>query len=428
MIGLVAIYGPGRPLTGELQALWPESSHAYWASRGNCFQAPDAMRFALRQHRQVIAFGSLPTVVGLLTGGLVHLPRGADLLCVDPERRWVIPLTHGDGAEELAREVAAALGVTPVLTSPLPRAEPHVPAAPAPSPTVRAGAPEDAPILRITDQEDPGDGDLLVRPRTLVVGIGAGSGTGPDEAMRLLLDTLEEAGLARAAVARLATVTGKADHPAVRWAAHCLGDVPVDEHPAAELARLPVPTPSEAVGAAVGTASVAEAAALASAPGGQLVVTKRKSATATVAIARAAVRGRLALIDLGPQAHDRPGVHDRVTPGALGELRRASAVVGTPEAVEAVAGLLRPGTRQVAVPEPGTVRNARGVVLDWAGVATDGTGQVVDRTGAAVTLAAHGHAVVLVALGDGTGLAVPPGPYDVVRAPGLPVEQSGASA
>ncbi|MFD5465460.1 cobalamin biosynthesis protein [Kitasatospora sp. NPDC127059] len=448
MIGLVALYGPGRPLAGELHDLWPEATHVYRASHGNCFQGPEAMQCALTEHRQVIAVGALGSVVGLLSDDRVAVPRGAEVLCLDPGRRWVIPLTHADSAEELAREVAAALGVTPVFTGPPPGPEapldllvPHAtrlyrPGArevdravadgrpvrlvgevpyplPALPPTIRPDAPEDAPALRITDREDPGGSDLLVIPRTLVVGIGAGSGTEPDDAMRLLTDVLKETGYLRSAIARIATVAGKADHPAVRWAARCL-HVPVEEHPAEELARRTVPNPSGAVGAAVGTASVAEAAALASADGGELVVAKRKSATATVAIARAAVRGRLALVGLGP------GAHDLLVPRALAELRRASVVVGRPEAVEAVAALLRPGTRRVAVPAPGTVRNTRGEVLEWAGVATDHAGQVVDHTGAAVTLAAHGHAVALVALGDGSGLTVPPGPYDVLRVPGLP--------
>ncbi|MFJ8473055.1 cobalamin biosynthesis protein [Kitasatospora sp. NPDC094011] len=447
MIGLVAIYGPGRPLADELQARWPESSHVYRASRGNCFQAPEAMQCALDRHRQVIAVGSLATVVGLLTGGLVARPRDTEVLCLDPGRRWIIPLAHTDSAEELAHEVAAALGVTPVLTGPLPAPEdplavltPHavryqrggaaagqaaaegrpvrlvaeVPyPLPALPPNVRPDAPEDAPVLRITDREDPDGSDLLVVPRTLVVGIGAGSAAEPADAMRLLTEVLKETGHLRPAIARVATVAGKGDHPAVRWAARCL-NVPVDEHPAEELARLTVPNPSEAVGTAVGTASVAEAAALASAGGGELVVPKRKSATATVAIARAAVRGRLALVGLGP------GDHDLLVPRALTELRRASVVVGRPAAVEAVAGLLRPGTRQVAVPEPGSIRNTRGEVLDRAGVTTDGAGEAVDHLGAAVTLAAHGHAVALVALGDGAGLTVPPGAYELHRVPGLP--------
>ncbi|WP_308271080.1 cobalamin biosynthesis protein [Kitasatospora sp. SUK 42] len=403
VIGLVAVYEPGRPLTDELHALWPDSSHAYRASRGNCFQAPEAMNLAFTLHRQVIVVGPLATVVHLLADLHRDLRRDTDVLCVDPLRRWVIPLTHGDSAEELAREVEAALGVTPVFTGSSPQPE-------APS------APEEAPVLRITDQEDPGDGDQLVRPRTLVVGIGAGSGTEPAEAMRLLTDTLREAGLARPAVARLATVAGKADHPAVRWVAHCLGGVPVDEHPARELAAVPVPNPSSAVGAAVGTASVAEAAALASAPGGRLVVAKRKSATATVAIARAAVRGRLAVIGLPPGAQDHP------EPEPLAELRRASAVVGTPEAVEAVAGLLRPTTRLVPVdPDAASAPNGAGTV-------SDGAGAVLDRTGAAAHLAAHGHAVALVTFGEGDGPTVPPGPYEVHRVPGPQASTQGDPA
>ncbi|MFI8455766.1 cobalamin biosynthesis protein [Kitasatospora sp. NPDC085464] len=430
MIGLVAIDGPGRPLADELHALWPEGSHVHRASRGNCSQPPDVLHFALHRYRAVVAVAPLPTVVSLLTGGLVDLPRGTVLLCVDPQRRWVIPMAGGDAAEELSVEVAAALGVTPVPTGHAPWAGvPEAPVAPvgpvAPVEQVAPEAPEDAPILRVTDREDPGDGDLLVLPRTLVVGVGAAGAAERTELVRLLDATLKEAGLARAAVARLATVAGKADHPAVRWAAFCLGGIPVDGHPAEELAGVPVPNPSAAVGAAVGTASVAEAAALASAPGGRLVVAKRKSTMATVAIARAtAVRGRLVQVDLGTGRPDLPGAG---TPGAgapgagptgtdaaqlyvPAELRDASAVVGTPEAldalaaIEAAAGPLRPTTRRIAVDVA-------------AGTTADGSGAPLDPAGAAAHLAAHGHTVALVTLGDGAGLAVPPGPYELRHVP-----------
>ncbi|MFI9363912.1 cobalamin biosynthesis protein [Kitasatospora sp. NPDC053057] len=408
MIGLVAIDGAVRPLATELHAAWPESSRVHVASIGNCFQAPDAMSFALGRYRRVVAFAPLPTVVSLLRHWHIEAPRGTSLLCVDPQRRWVIPLAGGEAAEELAREVQLVLGVTPVLTDyPSPPGDPAI----TPSPPFVPGTPADAPVLRVVDWEEPGESDVLVYPRTLVVGIGAGSGTEPAELMRLLTDTLAEEGLDRSSVARLATVTGKADHPAVRWAASRLTGVPVDEHPVARLADVPVPNPSDLVGTAVGTASVAEAAALASAPGGRLVVTKRKSATATVAIARAAVPGRLVVIDLGPDGPDRLG------PQALTELRGASAVVGRPNTVEALADLLRPGTRQVAVAAPGTVRSASGRVVPWAYAAQDGTGTAVDHIGAATELAAHGHTVALVTHGDDAEPAVPPGRYDVHHVP-----------
>ncbi|MER7705553.1 cobalamin biosynthesis protein [Kitasatospora sp. NPDC097605] len=115
----------------------------------------------------------------------------------------------------------------------------------------------------------------------------------------LIRRTLASAGLPAGAVGALATLAGKGGHPAVRAAAAALG-VPVAEYPAGVLAAVPVPNPSDAVGAAVGTAGVAEAAALAGAGGGhaELVVPKRKSAAATVAVARAPRR---------PYARPTPG-------------------------------------------------------------------------------------------------------------------------
>ncbi|MFJ6622370.1 cobalamin biosynthesis protein [Kitasatospora sp. NPDC091335] len=292
---------------------------------------------------------------------------------------------------------------------------------------VPADGPEDAPVLRIAapddrhdghrrddrhdrdseyERDDPG-GSLPVLPRTLVAGIGASSRAERTEVLRLLTDTLAEACLARSAVARLATVAGKADHPAVRWAAEHLTGVPVDEYPAAALAGVPVPNPSAVVGAAVGTASVAEAAALASAPGGRLVVAKRRSAGATVAIARATVPGRIALLDLGPKPGPVLGPGSGSGSGSCvsgprvrAELRSASAVVGTPAAVAAVAGVLRPDTWRIAVP-------------DGPRAPLDASGRALDRTGTAVALASHGHTVALVTLGDGARLTVPPGPYEV---------------
>ncbi|MDH6706148.1 cobalt-precorrin 5A hydrolase/precorrin-3B C17-methyltransferase [Kitasatospora sp. MAA19] len=440
MIGLVALNGAGRLLAGEIHTAWPDTTHVYKASVSSCFGPTEALNHALDRHDLVVCLASVATTVRLFSDASHQGSRRPGLVSLDLGLRYAVPLTdRGTGAEELAEELAALLGVRAVLTGGPPPAEapgralaptlapaltptlaghldglastatrgPRGAAAsqavaegrpvrlendlayplPALPPSVRPDAPADAPVLRVTDRSYPGEDVLLVHPRTLVVGVGAGGGAEQSELMRLLMDTLEEGGLARSSVARLATVAGKADHPAVRWAAFCLGGVPVDEHPAAALAAVPVPTPSELVGAAVGTPSVAEAAALASAPGGELVATKRKSAAATVAIARTAPRGRLAVVGLGP------GEQDLLVPRALAELRRASAVVGTPGAVEAVAGLLRPGTRRIV---------------------TD------DCTEAALTLAAHGHAVALVALGDGAAPTVPPGPYDVHRVPGLP--------
>lgn len=109
----------------------------------------------------------------------------------------------------------------------------------------------------------------------LVVGVGAGSGVTVDEVLGLVLSVLREAGLSPRSVVELATVDAKADEPGIVGAAARLG-VPVRAYRADELAAVVVPNPSGVSLAAVGTPSVAEAAALVGAD--ELLVPKRKSA------------------------------------------------------------------------------------------------------------------------------------------------------
>jgi cobalamin biosynthesis protein CbiG len=129
--------------------------------------------------------------------------------------------------------------------------------------------------------------------RRIVVGVGASRGAPADEVYALIERVLAEASLPPSCVAALATVDAKADEPGIVEAARRLGGVPVVTYDAETLAAITVPTPSNAPLTAVGTPSVAEAAALASAPGGELLVRKRKSAPpadqapmATAALAR----------------------------------------------------------------------------------------------------------------------------------------------
>ncbi|KND44876.1 cobalamin biosynthesis protein CbiG [Streptomyces stelliscabiei] len=131
---------------------------------------------------------------------------------------------------------------------------------------------------------------------SVVVGVGASRGVPVAEVVGLIEGALREAGLPSGAVAALATVDTKADEPGVVQAAVRLG-VPLVTYSARELAAVPVPHPSDVPLSAVGTPSVAEAAALVG--GGELLVPKRKSAPAngrpagvTCAVASAgAVRG-----------------------------------------------------------------------------------------------------------------------------------------
>jgi cobalt-precorrin 5A hydrolase/precorrin-3B C17-methyltransferase len=226
---------------------------------------------------------------------------------------------------------------------------------------------------------------VTYRPPSLVVGVGASTGVTAGEAGRLIDETLAAAGLSPRSVRWLATADIKAREPGLlaaarqrRWA--------VVTAPAAQLATIDVPTPSEIVRAAVGTPSVAEAAALLVAEGSQeqggpgpggpggarLVVTKRSSARATVAVARLRPRGRLALIGLGP------GARDLMAPRAVEELRRASVVVGLDQYVDQVADLISPGAQVLA----------------------SSLGEEEQRAGVAVSEALAGRAVALIGSGD----------------------------
>ncbi|MFJ8646888.1 cobalamin biosynthesis protein [Streptomyces sp. NPDC093546] len=124
----------------------------------------------------------------------------------------------------------------------------------------------------------------------VVVGVGAGRGVSADAVLGLIEETLREAGLPVGEVAEVATLDTKADEPGVVAAAARLG-VPLRGYAARELARVAVPHPSDAVRGAVGTSSVAEAAALAG--GGELLVPKRKAAGRPARVTCAVARRRL---------------------------------------------------------------------------------------------------------------------------------------
>ncbi|WP_374196008.1 cobalamin biosynthesis protein [Streptomyces sp. TS71-3] len=108
-----------------------------------------------------------------------------------------------------------------------------------------------------------------------------------DEVVRLVTGVLDAAGLPLDEVAELATVEARAAEPGLRRAAALLG-VPLAAYSASALALVRVPHPSQVAQSAVGTPSVAEAAALLR--GGRLVVPKTVSAgrpaRATCAVAR----------------------------------------------------------------------------------------------------------------------------------------------
>lgn len=126
---------------------------------------------------------------------------------------------------------------------------------------------------------------LVLRPRTLVLGVGCNSGTGCDEIAGLIMTHLKRQFLAAASLACIATAEAKQHEPGLRAAAEQLG-VPLRCFSSEELNTVPVPSPpSEHAVKAIGATGVAEPAALLASAGGRLLMAKVKSGNVTLAIA-----------------------------------------------------------------------------------------------------------------------------------------------
>jgi cobalt-precorrin 5A hydrolase / precorrin-3B C17-methyltransferase len=441
MIGLITVTAGGRAAAERLAAVLPYA---------RIYDEPAAIAIplAFAECDAIISFLAVGATVRIAAPLITGKYEDPGVVCVDEALRFAIPVLggHAGGANVLARRVAGILGATVVITTAAEAAgsvgldefgadlgfvvepgsdmapvgaailsgervtltmEHQWPVPPLPPNVVRTAQPEPGvPAIVVTDEVPPpeaaepplageataagGAGQepgprVIYRPPSLVVGAGASTGVTSGEAGRLIDEALATAGLSPRSVRWLATADIKAREPGLLAAASERGWSVVTAS-AEQLAAIDVPTPSEIVRAAVGTPSVAEAAALLVAEGGQeqghpepagpggarLIVTKRASARATVAVARRRPRGRLALIGLGP------GARDLLAPRAVAELRRASIIVGLDQYVDQVADLIPPGAQVVA----------------------SGLGEEEQRAAAAVSEALAGQAVALLGSGD----------------------------
>ncbi|NUK01921.1 precorrin-3B C(17)-methyltransferase [Streptomyces lunaelactis] len=435
MIGLISATAAGAAARDRLAAARPGRTRVY--------EGPvrESVERAFAECEQLVCFLATGAVVRLIAPLLADKSADPGVVCVDEGLRYAVSLLggHGGGANELAAEVADVLGCAPVVTTATDATDvpgldtlglPVEGAVAAVSRAILDGEPvalrsdavwplpplppnvgaEGEAVLRVTDRVvELAAREAVLRPASLVVGVGASKGAPVDEVLGLIEEALREAGLSPLSIAELATVDAKAAEPGIVAAAERLG-VPVVTYAAGELSAIAVPNPSGAPLAAVGTPSVAEAAALAG--GGELLVPKRKSspggraAMATCAVVRRAPRGRLAVVGLGP------GARDLVTPRATEELRRASVLVGLDQYVDQIRDLLRPGTR----------------------VLESGLGAEEERARTAVAEARAGHAVALIGSGDAgvyamasPALAEASDDIDVVGVPGVTAALAAAA-
>ncbi|MGF1461108.1 MAG: precorrin-3B C(17)-methyltransferase [Leptolyngbyaceae cyanobacterium] len=200
-------------------------------------------------------------------------------------------------------------------------------------------------------------------PRVLWIGLGCERNTDPALIATAIAQVLKARHLALAAVAGIGTIDIKADEPGILqicsdhdWPLRCFS--------ADQLKVVKVPHPASVVEQAVGTHSVAEAAAVLAAMSAlplqiesiepartaetSLCVTKQVirepgvKGAVTVAIAQANVEytgrlGHLSLVGIGP------GSLAQITPAAKDAIAQADAVIGYGLYIDLVRPLLRPG-------------------------------------------------------------------------------------
>jgi len=127
---------------------------------------------------------------------------------------------------------------------------------------------------------------VVVRPRSLVVGIGCNRGTGPGEIEGAMLAVLAEHRLSPASVAAIATVELKRSERGLAELAEAMG-VEILFFPAKRLDAVPrLPSPSPTVARWVGSRGVCEPAALLASGATSLLVEKQRIGNVTVAVAR----------------------------------------------------------------------------------------------------------------------------------------------
>jgi cobalt-precorrin 5A hydrolase / precorrin-3B C17-methyltransferase len=437
VIGLVSATVNGRKNAAHLERSWPDA-------RIYEEKPKEALRRAWRECDAIVVFLAVGAAVRLVAPLLEDKRRDPGVVCVDDAGRFAVALAggHGGGANALAGCVADSLGATPVVTTAsdvtdVPAldslgselgfeieedldlaavgaalfsgeritlvSDVRWPLGPLPENVVRA---EDlqAPMILISDRALSVPRPAVVyRPLSLVAGVGCSRGAKAAEILDLLDRALEEAGLSKKSVASLASVEAKSDEAGLLEAAEELG-VPLRFHAAEELSGIEVPNPSSVVKDAVGTPSVAEASVLAS--GAELVLEKRKSGMATVAVGRLPARGRLFLVGLGP------GDDALIPPLARDALAASELVVGLGQYIDRIRHLLRPGTRLSTPPLGSEVARAREALAEA-------------RAGGSVALVSSGDAGVYAMASPALELAGED--VDVTVVPGVTAAQAAAS-
>jgi cobalt-precorrin 5A hydrolase / precorrin-3B C17-methyltransferase len=182
-------------------------------------------------------------------------------------------------------------------------------------------------------------------PRVLWIGLGCERNTSTELIETAIDETCQTYHFATEAIAGIASIDLKADEVGILEVCQ-KRDLVFKTFTAEQLNQVEVPTPSEVVKQEVGTASVAEAAAVLA--GKNLLISKQifkadsSSGAVTIAIAQAEQEyvgrtGNLYLVGIGP------GNLNQITPAAKTAITEADVVIGYSLYIELIQSLKRPG-------------------------------------------------------------------------------------
>jgi cobalt-precorrin 5A hydrolase len=341
-IAVWALTPGGIALAGRIARLRPDAT-LFLPEGAEAPDAPSVRRFtglrpavaeAFSQYRGHVFVMAVGIAVRITAPLLRHKTVDPAVVAADDTGRWAVSLVSGHlgGANRLAEEIAAAISAEPVITTAtdahgllsidLAAAEEDLAIAnPEAIKTVNMAILRGEPVtcfdpygcfgrlrafpgcrvvdrwpletegqvaaVMVTDHRmEPAPGVLVLHPRILFAGIGCNRGTTAEEIRTLIQTAMEQAGLAMASLAGLASIDLKADEAGLQEAAAALG-LSLRFYRRDQLEPInDVPNPSETVRRHVGVSSVCEAAAILAAGRGPLILPKHRSTNATIAVAR----------------------------------------------------------------------------------------------------------------------------------------------
>lgn len=333
-LALWAVTRTGAALAGRVADGWPRARRFVPASLGpppagavsfdRLSEAVEREFVRFDQHVFIMAAGIVVRIIG---GLLRRKTVDPAVVVMDEAGRFAISLVSGHvgGANALALRLADKMGATPVITTAtdvhrLPAVDalaaeaglfienpeaikvvnmavlngttvglhdpygflrPHL----ASIPTQRGIG--QTPGIYVDDvQLDLPPQILVLRPRSLVLGMGCNRNTDLAELKGLLDGLLREHRLSPGSLRAIGSIDVKSDEPGLIALGRELG-LPIRFFSREELGGVPdIQNPSETVKHHVGVNSVCEAAAILGAGKGRLIVPKRKSRNATAAVAR----------------------------------------------------------------------------------------------------------------------------------------------